>query len=284
MAENKQTDDSLLSALRAIAKKRQPAEKQTSKPVPQAAPQTAPQTAPPPDDPTPITPDAPSAALESTDTTPDIMAEVLPPEDMMSAQSIIIDASQYVTSVHAIRTDETPWVLQQFFDDEIDLEEELTKRFPEMAVMSTFKSRHLGKNKHRTVATVSTSDGAAQAVFDLDKDTGKLILSFTLGAMLTLRFSLHDLSAESRERWLALMRRDDGGLAFLWGTARWENDYLIAVSGRHYTSLYAFSPNNFEAGIRITTQIKTQLVDWLEDTWGRLPPDTEDAPPPLLTW
>ena len=254
MPDKKKNEDSLLSALRAIAtnKNPEPAEPEESAPeIPEAVEED---------------PEAPS----------------VPPEDVMSAQSsIIINAPQYAASV---RTDETPWALQQFFDGEIDLDSELSRRFPDMAVMATFKTRDTGKNSPHVIATTSTSDSSAQAVFDLDTETGALVMSFTLGSMLTLRFNLHEISQENRDRWLELMRRHDGGLAFLWGPERWEEDYIISVVHKYYTNLYAFSPANFEAGIRMTTEVIEKLLDWLAEVWGELRPPGDDEPPQLLTW
>lgn len=175
-----------------------------------------------------------------------------------------------------------PWTLQQFFDGEIDLDVELASRSQNMPVMSTIKFRELGTRSGRGVATISTSDGSAQVIFDADAVSRVVQMSFTYGAMLTLRFSLRDLSDMDRSRWLELMRRDQGGLAFLWGPARWESDYVICIVRKYFTNFYAFSPNNFEAAIRMTPDVSRKLLDWLEDFWKQ--PPSEDEPPALLTW
>lgn len=198
-------------------------------------------------------------------------ADERPPED------IIQEASTNTAPVDA------PWALQQHFDGEINLEAELARRFPEMAVMPHIKIRPLGEGQRREVATMTTADNAAHAVIDADLLTGNLILSFTLSSMLTLRFSLHDISPRMRQRWLDLMRRPEGGVAFLWGPARWESDYLACVVHKYYTNLYCFSPNNFEAGIRMTNIVTEKLVDWLVQVWSS-GDDNDDTPPTLLTW
>jgi hypothetical protein len=177
---------------------------------------------------------------------------------------------------------ETPWTLQQFFNGEIDLDVELSSRFQNMPVMSTISFRSLGTKTGRGVAKIGTQDGAAQVVFDADKTSRVVQMSFTFGSMLTLRFALRDLSDVDRERWLELMRREQGGLAFLWGPSRWENDYLICISRKYFTNLYAFSPNNFEAAVRMTPDVTAKLLDWLEDFWTD--ESGSDEPPELLTW
>lgn len=178
---------------------------------------------------------------------------------------------------------EPPWTLQQFFNGEIDLDVELGKRFPAMPMMSLFQFRTLGATSGRKVCTLSTQDGSASLILDADTGTKVIQLSFTLGSMLTLRFTLDHLSAMDRTRWLELMRREQGGLAFLWGENRWEHDYLICVSRKHHTNFFAFSPNHFEAGVRLTPASNKQLLDWLEELWKADAPSAADSTP-LLTW
>jgi hypothetical protein len=181
-----------------------------------------------------------------------------------------------------LSTSVPPWTLPQFFNGEIDLDAELAKRFPTMPVMASINFRSLGSKTGRGVATLTSSDGGASVVIDADAASHVIQMSFTYGSMLTLRFSLNDLSDMDRTRWLELMRRDQGGLAFLWGPTRWEHDYLICVSRKYLTNLYAFSPHNFDAAIRMTPEIAKKLLNWLEDFWKTPPPDEE--PPKLLTW
>lgn len=177
----------------------------------------------------------------------------------------------------------TPWILQQFFNGEIDLDVELAQRFPQMPVMSHIKFRELGDKTRRGVATISVPDGSAQAFMDVDSESQVMQFSFTFGSMLTLRFMLQSLSEMDRLRWLELMQREQGGLAFLWGPKRWEQDYMICVSRRYFTNLYAFSPNNFEAGIRITPDVTKKLLVWVGNFWKK-DEEKEDSPPTLLTW
>jgi hypothetical protein len=85
-----------------------------------------------------------------------------------------------------------------------------------------------------------------------------------------------------RARWLELMRREAGGVAFLWGQARWEQDYVICVTRRKFASLYAFSHHGFEAAVRLTPDVSQQLLDWLERFWKS--ETTSGDAPNLLTW
>lgn len=194
--------------------------------------------------------------------------------DALAVEDVIIDAPAPVSP---------PWTLQQFFNDEIDLDQELASRFPRMPVMSRIAVRPLGANTARGVASLSSQDGSAQVVFEADAATQVVQMAFTYGSMLTLRFALRDLSDVDRQRWLQLMRREQGGLTFLWGPSRWESDYLVCIARRYYTNVYAFSPNNFEAGIRMTPEVLTKLLEWLAEFWTTAQPGTHEEPP-LLTW
>lgn len=200
-------------------------------------------------------------------------------EIKLSAQLI---QSQATENKLARPTTNPPWTLQQFFNGEIDLDVELARRFPTMPMMSLLKTRTLGANTGRKVAELSSQDGAASMIIDADTQSKVIQLSFTFGSMITLRFIMNGLNNMDRERWLELMRRDSGGLAFLWGTKRWASDYMICISRKHFTNLYAFSPNNFEAGVRLTPTVTKDLLDWLEKIWDE--PEPDDEPPQLLTW
>lgn len=182
------------------------------------------------------------------------------------------------------RTQEPPWTLQQFFDGQIDLDVELTRRFPQMPMMSRIKFSNLGDQQDRRSALMSAQDGSATVIIDADLRTKVMQMSFTIRSMITLRFTLDELSDMDRQRWLDLMRRDQGGLSFLWGASRWQNDYLICIGRKYFTNLYAFSPNNFEAGVRVTPQVLEQLMDWLEEVWHSTVSGSGDEDAPLLTW
>ncbi len=210
----------------------------------------------------------------------------IPPEVVEHPTTEITTVSANVVTSNDIplaqATSTPPWSLQQFFNGEIDLDVELARRFPSMPMMSIVKTRSLGTNTGRKVAELSSQDGAATMIIDADTVSKVIQLSFTVGSMLTLKFAMTDLNNMDRDRWLELMRRDAGGLAFLWGTKRWASDYLICISRKHFTNLYAFSPSNFEAGVRLTPKVTKEVIDWLEKIWDE--PEEDDEPPQLLTW
>ncbi len=243
----------------------------------------------------PIKPIEPIEAAADTDTD---ARRTLSPDDAQPVRTTLTNPVDAVRRAIAILEDDqlastttrlphinadTPWILQQFFKGEIDLEAELGKRFPALPMMSTVKFRTLGTQSGRHVATLSAQDGSTSVMLEADKHSKVVQMSFTVASMLTLRFSLADLSHMDRKHWLELMRRDEGGLAFLWGSQRWARDYLICISRRYYSNLYAFSPSNFEAAIRITPPVMAQLLDWLQDVW-QSDAKTEGNPPDLLTW
>jgi hypothetical protein len=196
----------------------------------------------------------------------------------------VIDALAPKPEPQSLAMDDTPWTLQQFFNGEIDLDVELAQRFQSMPVMATISFRSMGTKSKRGVATLATQDGAAQVIVDVDAVSKIAQFSFTFGAMLTLRFKLSELSDMDRTRWLELMRRKEGGLTFLWGPNRWEQDYLICVARRYYTNLYAFSPHNFEAAVRMTPEVTRALLHWLDTFWKVVAPKEEPPAAPLLTW
>ncbi|PJF41122.1 MAG: hypothetical protein D6737_10445 [Chloroflexi bacterium] len=166
-----------------------------------------------------------------------------------------------------------PWTLQQFFNGEIDLGSELFKRFPSMPLMSSISFRELETKTRRGVATLTSQDRSAMVMVDVHERTREMQYSFTMGSMLTFRFQLNDLSDMDRARWLKLMRRDltrrdQGRLAFLWGQFRWRRDYLICIKRPYFASMLAFSPNNFEAAVRMTPEVLMQFLDWVETFWS----------------
>jgi hypothetical protein len=185
-------------------------------------------------------------------------------------------------AVAVTQSSHAPWALQQFFNGEIDLERELSARFPSVPLMTTIRFRSLGAKTRRAVATLATQDGSASLMVEADGATHAAQFSFSYGSMLTLRFRLDTLSDVDRSRWLELMRRDQGGLAFLWGQSRWESDYVICIARKHFTNLYAFSNRDFESAIRLTPDVTKQLLDWLDGMWK--PTEPEDGAPKLLTW
>jgi hypothetical protein len=181
-------------------------------------------------------------------------------------------------------TDDPSWPLQQYFDGEINMDVELSQRFKNVPVLTSTKFRTIGAQKEHGVATISAPDDSSWVVFDADKVSHIVQVSFTLSGMLSLRFTLEGLNDLDRARWIALMRREEGGLAFLWGPRRWEHDYVICIKRKYFTNIFAFSPGKFEAAARLTPEATQKWVDWLEKFWQTEPLEENDDLPPILTW
>lgn len=220
-------------------------------------------------------------------------------EDTLTLRANTSSASSEVVRDFKSPLGNVPWTLEQFFKGNIDLDQELISRFPNMPLMLTFKSRMMGSNQRRGVATLSNQDGSAMVMIDVNGETGTVQFSYTFGSMLTLRFIMDELSDADRTRWLELMHRKQGGLTFLWGQSRWQRDYMICIRREYYTSLLAYSRNNFEAAVRMTPDVSRELIKWLGSFWKPeqpkpaakpLPPAQkptlaeDETPPPLLTW
>ncbi|MEZ4671665.1 MAG: hypothetical protein R3E39_27490 [Anaerolineae bacterium] len=142
-------------------------------------------------------------------------------------------------------------------------------------------------SKSRAQTSVSkplaAPDGMASLLVECQPGTYKVQFAFTLGSMLTQRFRLDDLHGVDCAHWLELIKRNQDGIAFLWGQARWERDYLVCTIRSQYASIFAFSPHGLEAAVRLTHDVKRQLHDWLAGTWN---PDTASTGtlPNLLSW
>ena len=226
---------------------------------------------------------ATSDISQSSDTATDVVpaetGENTPATPEITSSLVVHDGSEK----QVFATDDPPWTLQQFFDGEIDLDIELSKRFPSVPLLSEIRFRNLGTRTGRRIATLNTGDQSATMIIEADTGTRAMQVSFTVGSMLTLRFSFTDLSDMDRDHWLELMQRREGGLAFLWGASRWAQDYIICITRPYFTNLYAFSPANFEAAVRLTPQVLEKLLAWLDTIWHETPVD-EDDDAPLLTW
>jgi len=158
---------------------------------------------------------------------------------------------------------EPPWILQRFFDGQLDLGDELSIRFKDMPMMSIIKIRFLGQD--RTVATLATQDSSARVIFDLHKPTASLQISFVLDSMLSLSFNFCDVGDINLENWVsAVNQAQDGVASFLWGDTRWENDYLISVAYKYFTVLFVFSPRDFQSAVAMSSSITQKLMVWFE--------------------
>lgn len=172
-----------------------------------------------------------------------------------------------------------PVALQLFFSGEIDLDPELARRFVNAPLLShvRFIPERGEPIRRQATALFSSQDDSAIMTVDAPVNHGSdvcLEFTFTLFSTLALRFSLQPLVTADRRRWLDLMRRESG-IAFLWTRDRWEKAYLIFVVREHFARLYAFSPFGFESAVRLTPDMITGLLDWLEGLWF----PQEAAPP-----
>ncbi len=160
-----------------------------------------------------------------------------------------------------------PWSLQLYFDGEIDLNKVLVGHFPQVPVMSTMHAGELGRQNRLAVAALSTQDGAASLIAEVDVSSLAVQFTFVQSSMLALRFAPDKLTAADRAQWIAALRRELGEVAFLWDQSRWTNDYLIAVASKTFTNVFAFSPHHVEAAARLTPDVSRKLVDWLTQYW-----------------
>ncbi len=167
----------------------------------------------------------------------------------------------------SVRISQSPLTLKQFLRGEIDLDTELARRFARAPLMATIhRSPQDTRPASRSIAMLTTQDQSAMLTVDVYNEDEVTEATFTLNHMLALRFRLSNLTDYDRRRWLDLMRRN-AGVAFLWNSRRWEDDYAIFVLRPHYVRLYAFSPRQLEASVRITHPVMRQLIDWLEIRW-----------------
>jgi hypothetical protein len=175
-----------------------------------------------------------------------------------------------------------PITLQQFFAGEIDLDTELARRFLNAPLLAHARFDPKPGTKPtpaQSTALLSTQDDSSIITFDAHSAAAAVTveITFTLFSALGMRFGLSPLSVSDRRRWLDLMRRDNG-IAFLWTRERWEKPYLIFVVREHFARMYAFSPSGIEAAARLTPDVITQLVDWLEKLWFPELSDTHSSP------
>ncbi|MBN8638084.1 MAG: hypothetical protein J0M07_22395 [Anaerolineae bacterium] len=176
-----------------------------------------------------------------------------------------------------------PWLLELYYRAETDVNKELVARFPHMPVMSLIHFRTLGDRMKLYSATISTQDGAASLTVDVDGNSKAVCFTYTLSSMLALRFSLAGLQDKDRAQWLYEMRTERGEIAFLWDQTRWGSDYLIGVSFKNFTNLFAFSPHHVEAGVRLTHEVTHKLLDWLHGFW-KLDAASTDGTPSAQPW
>jgi hypothetical protein len=177
-------------------------------------------------------------------------------------------------------------MLAQYFNGEIDLAQELAGRFPQMPLMSLIYFRVQGAKNPIQIATISTQDGAASLRVEIDAAAKITAFTFSLNSMLCARFMPSGLSQLDRAHWLEPLKRESGEIAFLWGAQRFRSDYLIAVSQKIYTNIFAFSPDHTEAAARLTSEVCRKFTAWIEPHWAAMKDEQAeaDASSQNLTW
>lgn len=184
-------------------------------------------------------------------------------------QRLLRDLSGTGSLRRSIKVDQAPITIKQFLRGEIDLDTELARRFANAPLLTSIaRSPQDARPASRATAMMTSQDGGAMLTFDIYSDQNISEATFTLNHMLALRFHLSDLSSYDKRRWLDLMRRE-AGVAFLWTSRRWEEDYFIFVLRPHYVRMYAFSPERFEASVRLTHPVARQMINWLDVRWAQ---------------
>lgn len=183
-------------------------------------------------------------------------------------QRLTIEVNESGRTIHS----GAPFILQQFFTGKIDLDQELSRRFPSAPLLpSTNFNPAPGKRGRRGVAQFKAQDESASLLVEVQGMDGAMEATFLLGGMIGLRFTLGAVAEQQRKRFLELMRRPSG-IAILWTRERWERDYFIFVVRDRFARVYAFGPGRFDAACRLPPDPVEQFVEWLSGFW-----DTETA-------
>jgi hypothetical protein len=178
-----------------------------------------------------------------------------------------------------------PLLLQQFFKGKVDLDVELSKRFPGSPLVSAVSFQPpAGKRARFGMAQFIGQDGAAGCTFELSGTD--LEASFLLSGMIAVRFAVSAIAEPTRLKFLELLRRANG-ICFLWSKEKWERDYLVFVIRERFARVYAFAPGRFDAAVRLTPDGLDQLVTWFDSFWGESPSieiKPDDHPSGVLSW
>lgn len=179
---------------------------------------------------------------------------------------------------------DAPIELRQFFTGETDLDDDLSQRYVNAALLSHARLVQLPGEppRYRAVTILSSQDDSVSMNVDAFQDAAGAIrmdFTFTLLSTLTQRFALHGVPPVDARRWMELMRRDSG-ITFLWTRARWEQPYFVFVVREHFARFHAFSPQGYEASVRLTPDMVTLLCNWLEAVWLSRAADEPALPEP----
>uniref|UniRef100_UPI002C2D5A76 hypothetical protein n=1 Tax=Aggregatilinea sp. TaxID=2806333 RepID=UPI002C2D5A76 len=178
---------------------------------------------------------------------------------------------------------DAPIDLQQFFAGEIDLDDDLSERYVNATLLSHSRLNKLPGDPPRRRATLilSSQDDSVSMAVDSYQNAEKVVFidfTFTLLSTLSQKFPLNGVQPVDAKLWLALMRRDSG-ITFLWTRARWDKPYFIFVVREHFARFYAFSPQGYEASVRLTPDMVNQLCAWLNAVWLTPAEDPEPEAP-----
>ncbi len=171
-----------------------------------------------------------------------------------------------------------PYLLQGFFSGKLDLDAELSRRFPAPPLLSnmTFAPKPGTYRKHG-FAQFTSQDTAAAMTMEIHNNVGSLEVSFLHYSMVGVRFTLGAITDMNRRRFLELIERPTG-IAFLWTRERWERDYLVFVVRDRFARIYAFGPARLEGACRLTPDALSQLRVWLGGFWNDDTPDKQTEP------
>ncbi len=160
-----------------------------------------------------------------------------------------------------------PHLLQQFFIGKLDLDEELSRRFPNPPLLSsaTFEPQP-GKRARRGFAQFKAQDESAALNIDLQGIDGTFEADFVYGGMIAAHFAFGAIADAQRKRFLDLIRRRTG-TSVLWTAKRWERDYLVVTVQEGFARLYAFGVHNINAACRLPPEPFRQLTQWLAAFW-----------------
>ncbi len=160
-----------------------------------------------------------------------------------------------------------PHLLQQFFIGKLDLDEELSRRFPSPPLLSSAVfDPPPGKRARRGFAQFKAQDESAAMTIDLQGIDGAFEADYVYGGMIAAHFTFGAIADSSRKRFLDLIRRHTG-TSILWTAKRWERDYLIVSAHNGFARIYAFGANQINAACRLTPDLFKQLTHWLATFW-----------------
>jgi hypothetical protein len=176
-----------------------------------------------------------------------------------------------------------PYLLQGFFSGRLDLDVELTRRYPAPPLLSsmTFAPKP-GQTRRHGFAQFTSQDTSSMMTVEIHGSGDTLEIGFLMYSMIGVRFTLESIGERNRQRFAESLDRAierDNGIAFLWTRERWERDYVIFVLRNGFGKMYAFGPGRVEAACRLTPDGVTQFRTWLGGFWKDSAPPPSEPPP-----